>query len=251
MQKIINPGTIDAHDGRSTPAQVFCKIKYTDGRLSISGVVGPTRNGNARGSCGQIDGTLKDAIIAGEYTPAAGWDAQLFARFINTWDAWHLNDMRPYCAHQGAAGWRAAASEEVKIYHWILKPEVYKQKKALEAEALERARSVDPGRSVGFYAQERAIMRLELSKTTDTAELSPADARYYGPDINLRSGAQEIETKTRGWVNYKDDVRGLLGKACPDCGYTYGSAWVTEAVPAPVLEFLESLPETKITPAWV
>lgn len=33
--------------------------------------------------------------------------------------------------------------------------------------------------------------------------------------------------------------------------YVYGSAWLTEAVPADVIEFLQSLPDADKRPAWV
>jgi hypothetical protein len=36
----------------------------------------------------------------------------------------------------------------------------------------------------------------------------------------------------------------------PD-GYSYGSAWKFEAVPAGVLDFLRSLPDTDQNPAWI
>lgn len=38
---------------------------------------------------------------------------------------------------------------------------------------------------------------------------------------------------------------------CPDCNYSLGSKWLTEAVPDDVLQFLVALPETDKTPAWV
>ena len=47
MRKIINPCTCDTYEGK---AKGFCKIEFEDGRLSISGVIGPKRNGNAKGS---------------------------------------------------------------------------------------------------------------------------------------------------------------------------------------------------------
>jgi hypothetical protein len=34
-------------------------------------------------------------------------------------------------------------------------------------------------------------------------------------------------------------------------GYRYGSAWLTEEVPADVLDFLRSLPTADRQPAWV
>lgn len=35
-------------------ANVFCKIQFVDGKLSITGVEGPLKSGNCLGSCGQI-----------------------------------------------------------------------------------------------------------------------------------------------------------------------------------------------------
>lgn len=41
------------------------------------------------------------------------------------------------------------------------------------------------------------------------------------------------------------------GHHCPICGYSIGSQWLTEPVPADVIAFLEGLPDTDRTPAWV
>jgi len=43
----------------------------------------------------------------------------------------------------------------------------------------------------------------------------------------------------------------FAGDACPECGYLIGSAWLTENVPADVLDFLHHLPDTDRKPAWV
>lgn len=40
------------HIGRGEYGNIFCKIEFNDGKLSITGVDGPTRDGNCRGSCG-------------------------------------------------------------------------------------------------------------------------------------------------------------------------------------------------------
>jgi len=77
------------HIGRGDAGEVFCNIKLSNGRLSITGVEGPTRDGHCKGACGQIvmhDWGLK--------TYASGWNAELVARFRDVWDRWHLNDMR-------------------------------------------------------------------------------------------------------------------------------------------------------------
>lgn len=42
-----------------------------------------------------------------------------------------------------------------------------------------------------------------------------------------------------------------VGKSCPICGYKYGHSWLTEEVPQEVIDWLQSLPDTKIEPAWV
>lgn len=68
---------------------VFCKIQLKDGRLSISGVEGPTISGNCRGACGQIDSHdwhIKD------YAP--GWSKEVEGQFRAVWKKWHLNDMK-------------------------------------------------------------------------------------------------------------------------------------------------------------
>lgn len=83
MNKIVNPG-------RTEDGQVFCKIVFESGRLSISGVEGPKPNGDCRGSCGQIAGALR--LTVDNLNP--GWDAALVNRFADVWEEWHLNDMR-------------------------------------------------------------------------------------------------------------------------------------------------------------
>lgn len=85
MHKVIRPGTVDA--GRKSPSDLFVTIKYADGRLSITGVEGPMRNGDCHGSCGQCG-------IAPIVEHAPGWDAETVERLRQVWDRWHLNDMR-------------------------------------------------------------------------------------------------------------------------------------------------------------
>jgi len=51
--------------------------------------------------------------------------------------------------------------------------------------------------------------------------------------------------------NYENLIKLPEFKKCSVCGYSYGSSWLFEEVPNDVLVFLDKLPETKITPAWV
>ena len=82
FEKIVRLGTNDCGD-------VFCKIRYNDKCLSITGVEGPTHNGNARGSCGQIVDSLETID-----TFAPEWSAGKVKTFALMWRKWHLNDMQ-------------------------------------------------------------------------------------------------------------------------------------------------------------
>lgn len=144
FEKIVRVGT--KKEGNAN-ASVYCQIKFDGRRLSISGVVGPTPNGNARGAAGQI---IMDKWGIQKFAP--GWDIVKLRRFRAVWNQWHLNDMRAECEHQRDRG-----------ENWTTHPSA----------------------------------------------------------------------------------------ACPDCGYKLGSAWLFEEVPADVLDFLRSLPDTDQQPAWV
>jgi hypothetical protein len=90
MDKTVRLGTVNVYG--KVNASVFCHIRIEDGRLSISGVEGPKRNGDALGSCGQIDMHLREAQDT--ITLAPGWDKATLARFFDVWKHWHLNDMK-------------------------------------------------------------------------------------------------------------------------------------------------------------
>src|SRR5687768_3483397 len=80
------------HLGTVTDGNVYCKIVYALGKLSITGVVGPTRDGNARGGCGQIVMSFKESYP--KCDPAPGWTKETIDQFMEIWDRWHLNGMR-------------------------------------------------------------------------------------------------------------------------------------------------------------
>ena len=84
FQKVVRLGVL-----RDPQCNVYCKIEYTNGRLSIMGVEGPTRNGNAVGGCGQLSLSATDIS-----EPAPGWSTERIAQFLDVWEKWHLNDMR-------------------------------------------------------------------------------------------------------------------------------------------------------------
>lgn len=106
-EKIINPWTEKINN---IDYNVFIKIAYTNGKLSLTGVVGPYRSGNCAGSCGQIIMDFKEYDNRGfmsldDITPATGWDRAMIKTLLDIWDKWHLNDMQSACEHQRALGW--------------------------------------------------------------------------------------------------------------------------------------------------
>lgn len=85
--KIINPCKTQTDAYRTY--DTFCKITYKDGKLSITGVEGPYKDGNCAGACGQI--------VMHEWEPTEykeGWDAAKLDKFLRIWKRWYLNDMR-------------------------------------------------------------------------------------------------------------------------------------------------------------
>lgn len=127
--------------------------EYVHGAHRLDGVVG----------CGQILDTVRRAG---------------HTRLAAIWDAWHLNDMRPGCEHQRAAGW-----------------------------------------------SER---RIDTSKPSDTYGL------HY-------PGQGQATWNLLGWIRPDEHPDGLLTRPCPECGYRYGTAWKTEAVPEDILIELASI----------
>jgi hypothetical protein len=84
--------------GATPDGDAFVTICWTGHRLSISGVIGPKANGDARGSCGQCVTDVQQAR-----TCAGSLNDEQRARLCAEWLRWHLNDMRAGCEHQRAA----------------------------------------------------------------------------------------------------------------------------------------------------
>lgn len=212
---------------------IILDIKFNAGLLSISG--------HGHGVGGQMNDTIKELAAANEIEYSPEWNKEKLMRVLSIWEAWHLNDMHLECEHQAALGWREQASEVITTYGWRLSPEVSRQKSKLEEEALERAKSVS-GTTVGFHAQERKIMRLEQFIETSSAELDAELSRYYVACSKEPGTAfPHIKKEIRGWINFKNDARGILCKPCPECSYQYGSAWKRVEVPQDIINYLFDL----------
>jgi len=217
------------HLGSGEYGEVFCKVEFDKGRLSISGVEGPRPNGDCRGGCGQIVN-----VVLRSYAP--GWDSERVEEFRKVWDRWHLNDLRAGCEHQRAA-WDSREKLEVVTYR--LNTATTREQHALKDSCMRR---LSAGGTLTLSPEEQALLALPW----ETKRAPDADG--FG------SGKYEVhqrEQKGAGWVYPSEHDRGLLGKPCEVCGYKYGSAWLKEEIPAEVMTYLEGLPETDETPAWV
>ncbi len=115
IEKVIQPASMQTSGGRWV--RIYCKIKYIDGRLSISGVIGPLPSGNALGGAGQIDMGFahknpqdddtrwSNLTKPEELIFTKGWDTDLWLDFLDIWKEWHLNDLQAGCIHQREMGW--------------------------------------------------------------------------------------------------------------------------------------------------
>ena len=251
MRKVIRPGRIMNYYGGRYHPDIFCKITLDNGRLSISGVIGPKSNGNARGGCGQIDMEFmhrnaadndtrySDPIKPGSIEFAKGWNRETWLDFLGIWDRWHLNDMRPGCEHQRAE-WDTSKKITLHKYSWTR--DYGKMRRQAEGGEMD----AETYEEFKVYAQivKDATLGLNSPKWPDNPTIKDALVRGLIEE-------KETEKKAAGWVNYLEHPNGLLSKPCEKCGYKYGSSWLKEDVPENVLSFLENLPDTDKTPAWV
>lgn len=102
--KIVHIGYVEKE------GEVFAKISWNGNKLSISGVIGPIKGGNATGSSGQWNMSFKEYDGRGYLTledikPASNWTKFMIKKFLDIWDTWHLNDLKAGCEHQRAMGW--------------------------------------------------------------------------------------------------------------------------------------------------
>lgn len=239
MEKIINPVMCEVNGGAE---RAFAKIKFVDGKLSISGVIGPMKNGNCRWSCGQCVDEIREG------RPIEGWTKGMVHVFCDIWDEWNLNDMRPYCPHQKELGWDKLAGKKVRLYNYRLtRDALSKQRAAKNAaiKALERGEIFTPTQEQVKYT------KLPYSITT-SAEISGEDAVNYEPQKPMFAGdTGATSTELLGWLREDEHPDGILCRACPVCGYKYGTSWLKEEVPPEVIAWLFDLPDAEVKPAWV
>jgi len=239
-EKIINP-VKTLIDGRYY--ETFCKIEYDNKRLSINGIIGPKEYGEAY--CGQInmeyehrnpehnDKRAYHLITTDELIFNEGWDKDKWYQFLEYWHDWHLNDLRPGCEHQKAWG-----NKELTVYTYRLRDEYVRIQDKIKRDAIEK---LTAGKTVRLSKKDQYILSLSWEiKTHDKTTVNEDEYRLIGEEI-----------KQSGWTRSSEHPEGELCKPCPICGYKYGSAWIFEEVPKEVIDWLFSLPDAKIQPAWI
>jgi len=235
--------------GKYVSADIFCKIEYRAKNepdkfeLSISGVIGPKNNGDCLGSCGQINMSLNVDDIA----PAKGWTKSKIRKFLEIWDLWHLNDMNAATVDMKKAGWDKLASKEIFKYSFSMTSDNRKRltdiKKRCELAAINGEVATLPDEEKRLLQSKgyQDVYGYEMPKAPEFMELST--------DILSDNKRPKIDSKTLGWVSVEEHPDGLLGRELN--GKKYGAAWYYEPVPADVLAWLQNLPDTDKTPAWV
>lgn len=236
MKKVINPCICEVYSGK---ANGFVKIEYENGKLSLCGVIGPMRSGDAKGSCGQCIDEIREG------KPVEGWNREMLDKLCQIWDRWHLNDMNPCCEHQRELGWIEKARENVTLYHFRLKKEVIDAQKTAEKAAITALKEGKP-----FYPtkEQTRLANLEYSIVTH-CEYAPEEYEPKKPSWPGDVGS--TEKKALGWLRPEEHPDGLLCRPCPVCGYKYGTEWKKEEVPQDVIEWLMNLPDTETEPAWI
>lgn len=243
FSRVLRPGAVEVWKGSGKgSAPLFLKVEYKEGRLSISGVEGPRTNGDAWGSCGQCVDSLDPSRLR-ELAP--GWTRETVKRLRETWDEWHLNDMRAGCEHQRAEKWAERGRQAVTVYHWR---QMDGPRKARDDAEKAAQRALTRGETFAPTPEQVKAANAPWSRETWTPEAPEG----YEPATPLYAGMKgPTESKTLGWLRPDEHPDGLLCRPCPTCGYAYGSAWLREEVPADVVQFLQSLPEADAAPAWV
>lgn len=165
----------------------------------------------------------------------------MLAKFCEIWNKWHLNDLTPDCEHQRAdAEFQKAKSKKVKVYEFLhLNDDLRKEKSEI-------SKFVDISlRENGTVTLTDRQKELYCMKYCIYEHIGEYDTSIY------HHNEKDVEYKTLNWISHDKYEEGLMSKPCPICGYKYGSKWLKKEVPDEVVQFLESLPESKVKPAWV
>lgn len=237
-------------DNTGKPLHVEIEIRAREGKpdeLSITGTYD--------GGGGQILNSLNTEPLQ----LAPGWTGTKLDELRSIWERWHLNGMQAGCTHQRALGWGHGKTI-------ALSPDelTEAQRKTLDAKAAAKvthAREAWKAKRCESLAGGGRRSWFEAHDTTDqrlTVDLDNAIKLWAGRGGGgaLRTvGYQTLYVTLTDWLEadaaaavpaapftgaiYQDS----LGAPCPECGYAYGSRWLSEPLPDSVYAFVDSLPQ--------
>lgn len=239
MNKIVHVGS---YDGKAVYCRIRTELKdctLLDGSrdtvevLSITGVVGPKSNGDAY-EAGQCADTVRQC------TPGTGWTTGMVQKLCDIWQRWHLNDMRPYCEHQRE--WRG--DKLLTLYEYRMSDETRRQQTKLKGTV---ERMLLAGESVQLSEDECGLYSAKYF-LNGWSETPPEGYEPYKTEQKPARSVYPLESDSK-WGDKHPE--GILTKACPVCGYKWGTQWRAERIPDDVLQWLEQLPDTDRRPAWV
>lgn len=190
---------------------------------------------------------------------APGWTSSKLEELRSIWERWHLNGLQAGCTHQRALGWGHGKTI-------ALSPDelTEAQRKTLDAKAAAKvthAREAWKAKRCESLAGGGRRSWFKAHDTTGqpfTVDLDNAITLWAGRGgagaLRHRGVSDPLDTTLTEWLDagaaaavpaepfagaiYKDS----LSAPCPECGYAYGSRWLTEPLPDAVYAFVDALP---------
>lgn len=247
--KIINPTTSSSKYYKS-PFNNYIKIEYTDNKLSITGVMGPTSNGDCKGHAGQNIDTICN--LDNNYyntKPTKDFTESDLKKLVDIWNEYHLNDMKPYDVEMKKLGWDKLAKKEIYKITLELNTETWMLQNKIKTYCMTSLKETG---SANISEKEREVLNLKLRKIIYSYDKDKFDIpQYYEFDKNSRTKELDIEKTTLGWIYPEEYPDELLGKLCEESGNRYGEAWYKQEIPEDILEWLYNLPDAENKPAWI
>lgn len=223
------------------------------------------------------DRRYKNPITPEQIRFVKGWDAEKWLDLLDAWDEWHLNSSSPACEHQVWMDEFQPTEVEIKTasLEWNTHYRLEKRAQAdVTAQYGEGTIFYEDNRvGIGYvtrngirtpagvslargYKFSPAIAALKLfhdlglktfgKATVDAKTLQRTERklrRYLPQDFDIMTAVKwQTEKKSTSWVYPAEHPQGILTRACPVCGYKYGTASRKREVPESVLEFLHALP---------
>jgi|TARA_R100000084_G_scaffold109078_1_gene73860 hypothetical protein len=255
--KVVNPCTMTGYNRKGeVSSQTYCKITYKDGKLSITGVVGPMIGGDATGPCGQIY-PLKPRSVN------KGWAGKI-KRFNQIWKDWHLNDMTPHSPEMEECDWCSEEAKNIKIAKVrlsLINDKWSERRKIIEAITEQAIQDIIDGELKtshnGYNDATIRLLKTPNHKTVYCTEEELSELRNNIPEFmeiskSIATKQEDIDWNSAHWTSHSSHPLGMLGrKVNPDDEHGYGGKWWFREVPDDVIEFLKSLPDTERKPAWV